>query len=131
MRKTQKTFGVITGFAFVAVVAVASVASAQVTQTTGIPPSIAGKIDSKTPTTPPPPPIPDYVIGPDDVLTINVWKEPDVSGDVIVRPDGKIVLRFGQEIVAAGLRPEELRDKITKELGKIYQDPVPAVTIQI
>src|SRR5579859_4052966 len=48
---------------------------------------------------------PDYKIGPQDVLTINVWKEPDVSREVPVRPDGKISLPLLNDVAAAGLTP--------------------------
>src|SRR5512140_1348832 len=70
--------------------------------------------------TPPPAPAPNYIIGPDDVLSIAVWKQDEASGDVIVRPDGKITLRLGSDIVASGLTVDELKDKVTVELKKFY-----------
>jgi polysaccharide biosynthesis/export protein len=85
---------------------------------------------SKTPPPPPPAPAPNYIIGPDDVLVIGVWREDTVSGEVIVRPDGKITMKVGNDIVASGLTVDELKDKVTTELKKFY-DPVPAVTIQV
>ena len=75
-------------------------------------------------------PLPSYIIGPDDVLVVNVWNEPKVSGDVIVRPDGKITLPVGQDIVASGLTVDELKQKVTEELKKGFFDD-PTVFIQV
>src|SRR5690242_9636302 len=61
----------------------------------------------------------EYVIGPDDVLVINFWREKDVSAEVTVRPDGKVTLPLMNDIAAAGKTPEELRDVI-KELAQAY-----------
>src|SRR5262249_12947218 len=49
-----------------------------------------------------------FVIGPEDVLVIRVWRDPEVSGQVVVRPDGRITLQLLGEIQAAGLSPEGL-----------------------
>lgn len=57
-------------------------------------------------------PAPDYTIGTDDVLTIAFWGEKDMSGDVIVRPDGKITLPLINDVVAAGSTPEQLRQHL-------------------
>ena len=65
----------------------------------------------------------DYVIGPDDVLGIQFWRDQDMSGDVTVRPDGMITLPLIREIKAAGLKPEELRDQIVKAAAKYIEDP--------
>src|SRR5215467_2920686 len=53
-----------------------------------------------------------YVIGPADVLSIVFWRDKDMSGDVIVRPDGKISLPLLDEVQAAGLTPEQLRAQL-------------------
>ena len=47
---------------------------------------------------PAPAPSSDYVIGPDDVLTIQFWRDKDVSGDAVVRPDGKISLPLVNDV---------------------------------
>src|SRR6476659_1193127 len=71
------------------------------------------------PATPPPSapaaaPLPaDYVIGPDDVLTVVFWRDKDMSTDVAVRPDGKISLPLLNDVQASGLTPEQLRAQIT------------------
>lgn len=72
---------------------------------------------------------PDYVIGADDVLDINVWKEPDVSRTVPVRPDGKISLPLLQDIQAARLTPLQLQARITEGLKKYLSDPQVTVIV--
>lgn len=51
-----------------------------------------------------------YVIGPEDLLSIVFWRDKDLSGDVIVRPDGRISLPLLNEFEAAGLTTEQLRE---------------------
>jgi polysaccharide export outer membrane protein len=64
----------------------------------------------------------DYVVGAEDVLAIQFWREPDMSGDVTVRPDGKITLPLIGEIVAVGKKPEVLRDDVQKAAGRFLAD---------
>src|SRR5256886_6848699 len=66
---------------------------------------------------------PDYKIGPQDVLTITVWKEPDVSREVPVRPDGKISLPLPNDVDAAGLTPMQLAGSLTESLKKFISSP--------
>jgi polysaccharide export outer membrane protein len=73
---------------------------------------------------------PDYVIGPDDVLTIVFWREKDMSGDVQVRPDGKISLPLINEVQASGLTPEQLRLSVTEAAGKFVEDPAVTVVVK-
>lgn len=65
----------------------------------------------------------DYVIGPEDVLQINVWKEADISSSVPVRPDGKISLPLLDDVQAAGLTPMRLAANITERLRKFITEP--------
>jgi polysaccharide export outer membrane protein len=65
----------------------------------------------------------DYVIGADDMLKISVWKEPDLSEALPVRPDGKISMPLLNDIPAAGLTPLQLKDSITEKLKKYIADP--------
>ncbi len=97
------------------------------------PPVSAGGSTAKPkgPTPPPPPGMADFVLGPADVLRIDVVGEATLSGDFVVRPDGKISMLQIGEIVAAGLRPEELKQKIKTELKRLYEDPVPEVFVQV
>lgn len=72
----------------------------------------------------------DYVIGNDDVLSIVFWKDKDMSADVQVRPDGKIALPLINEVVAAGLRPEQLREKLLEESKKFIGDASVTVVVR-
>ena len=72
----------------------------------------------------------DYVIGPDDVLSILFWKEKEISGDVVVRPDGKISLPLLNEVAAAGLTPEQLREKLGREAVRYLTDPNVTVVVK-
>lgn len=70
-----------------------------------------------------------YVIGPSDVLAITVWKEPTLSGSILVRPDGMISLALLGDIQASGMTPLQLSDQITTKLRKYIQDPNVSVVI--
>jgi polysaccharide export outer membrane protein len=72
----------------------------------------------------------DYVIGNGDVLAINVWKEPEVSRTVPVRPDGKISLPLIGEIQASGKTPKQLQADISKGLRDYISEPEVAVIVQ-
>ncbi|HUO14433.1 MAG TPA: polysaccharide biosynthesis/export family protein [Verrucomicrobiae bacterium] len=65
----------------------------------------------------------EYVIGADDVLKISVWKEPDLTETLPVRPDGKISMPLLNDVQAAGLTPLELKDSVTEKLKKYISDP--------
>jgi polysaccharide biosynthesis/export protein len=71
-----------------------------------------------------------YVIGPDDVLGVLFWRDAEMSGDFAVRPDGMISLLLVNDIKAAGLTPEELRDEITKAASKYIDDPTVTVVVK-
>jgi polysaccharide export outer membrane protein len=75
-------------------------------------------------------PPPGYVIGADDVLAVTFWREKDLSSDVAVRPDGKITLPLLNDIEAAGLTPDQLRDRVTKAAGQYVEDPNVTVTVK-
>ena len=82
-----------------------------------------GGAASRQPATPqagPAIPLPpgNYVIGPEDVLGIVFWKEPEMSGDVTVRPDGRITIPVIGEMQASGRRPEELQKEIVAAATK-------------
>jgi polysaccharide export outer membrane protein len=70
-----------------------------------------------------------YIIGADDVLSINVWREPEISKTVPVRPDGMISLPLLGEIKARGLTPVQLEDQISDSLKKIMSDPQVTVIV--
>ena len=70
-----------------------------------------------------------YIIGPEDSLQVTVWKEPTLSGNFPVRPDGMISLVLVGDIPAAGLTPMALSTDISQRLKKYIQDPVVTVVV--
>jgi len=72
---------------------------------------------------------PNYVIGPQDVIDVNIWKEADISRTVPVRPDGKISLPLLNDVQAAGLTPTQLGAQITASLKKFVTDPQVTVIV--
>ena len=75
---------------------------------------------------------PEYVIGPEDVLHVAVWKEADLTATLPVRPDGKISLPLLNDVQAAGLTPQQLAASLTEKLKKYVADPhVTVVVTQI
>jgi polysaccharide export outer membrane protein len=72
---------------------------------------------------------PEYVIGPDDVLHVAVWKEADLTATLPVRPDGKISLPLLNDVQAAGLTPQQLGVSLTEKLKKYIADPRVTVVV--
>jgi polysaccharide export outer membrane protein len=72
---------------------------------------------------------PAYVIGPQDVLDVNVWKEPDMTRIVPVRPDGKITLPLINDVEAAGSTPQQLAAAVTERLRKFITEPQVTVIV--
>ena len=72
---------------------------------------------------------PNYLIGADDVLSVVVWKEPEISRILPVRPDGKISLPLLSDLVAAGMTPTQLASAITSELRNILVNPQVTVIV--
>lgn len=70
-----------------------------------------------------------YVIGPEDELSVNVWREADLSRSVPVRPDGKISLPLLDDVQAAGLTPMQLGSEITTKLRRFIADPQVTITV--
>ena len=70
-----------------------------------------------------------YVIGPEDVLYIHVWREDALSRTVPVRTDGNISLPLIHEIKAAGLTPLQLEEAIAEKLKGFYENPNVSVTV--
>ncbi len=72
---------------------------------------------------------PNYIIGASDELSIDVWKEADLSKVVPVRPDGKISLPLLNDIQAAGQTPTQLANTITERLSKFVNNPQVTVIV--
>ena len=103
-------------------------------------PALAQTPAQKPPASKPPGPAPQgigpavpveagFTIGPEDVLGVIVWREPDVSSDVTVRPDGMITLPLVRDVKAAGLTPQELTDRVQTSLREFITDA--SVTIVV
>lgn len=71
----------------------------------------------------------DYLIGPGDTVNINVWRNPEVSMSVPVRPDGKITTPLVEDVIAIGKTSTELARDIEKALAKFIQQPVVTVIV--
>jgi polysaccharide export outer membrane protein len=71
----------------------------------------------------------DYIIGADDTLRISVWKEPDMSVTLPVRPDGKISMPLLDDVQAAGMTPMQLGVSIKEKLKKYIADPRVTVVV--
>jgi len=72
---------------------------------------------------------PNYSIAPEDVLTIDVWKEPEISRTVPVRRDGKISLPLLNDLQAAGLTPTQLGSEIVEKLRATIVHPQVTVIV--
>jgi polysaccharide export outer membrane protein len=73
----------------------------------------------------------EYVIGVADQLSIQVWKNPELSRDVTVRPDGTITLPLVGDLTANGKTPSELKDEITRQLSKYLRGEGADVTVAV
>jgi polysaccharide export outer membrane protein len=73
---------------------------------------------------------PSYVIGAEDVLQVTFWRDADMSGEVIVRPDGKISLPLLNDVQAAGLTPDQLRARITEQARNYVDAPNATVVVK-
>lgn len=71
----------------------------------------------------------DYIVGAGDTLNINVWRNPELSMTVPVRPDGRITTPLVEDIPATGQTPTQLARTIEKALAKYIQDPVVTVIV--
>src|SRR4029077_11578283 len=71
----------------------------------------------------------DYVIGPDDVLDVSVWKEQDLTRTLQVRPDGRISMPLLNDVQAAGFTPSQLAQNIGEKLKKYLTAPQVTVIV--
>src|SRR5213594_5166889 len=94
-----------------------------------LPPLRAEDRDTMKPERGPSAPSGDYLIGPEDLLDIGVWKNEALSRRVPVRPDGMITLPLLNDVQAAGLTPMELRDLLVKGLAEYMPSPEVSVIL--
>ena len=73
---------------------------------------------------------PDFVIGPEDVLSIVFWQETALSTEVVVRPDGKISVPLLKDVQAGGYTPEQLTDNLVKAAAKYIAQPNATVIVK-
>ena len=71
----------------------------------------------------------DYVIGPEDSVEVQVWKNPDLSRTVTVRPDGKISLPLIGDVLTAGQTATQLTEAVTEKLKAYYKEPAQVTVI--
>ena len=71
-----------------------------------------------------------YIIGAEDVITVYVWKEPDMTKTIPVRPDGMISLPLIGEIKATGYTPVQLQDVLAESMKKMISDPQVTVVVE-
>jgi polysaccharide export outer membrane protein len=88
---------------------------------------LCGCVATNLPPAPPAGVAPEYVIGPGDKLTIFVWRNPELSADVPVRPDGRISIPLVEDIVASGKTPSMLARDIELRLAKYVSKPIVTV----
>jgi polysaccharide export outer membrane protein len=72
---------------------------------------------------------PNYVLGTDDSIMVHVWKEPTISGPLVIRPDGRVTLPLVGDLPAAGMTPMALAAEISDGLKKFINDPSVTVTV--
>ncbi len=89
---------------------------------------------SNTPTYPPAPVLTtpydwNYLVGPGDNVSVFVWRNPDVSGNFPVRPDGKMTMNLVEDLPASGKTPSQLARDIEKALSKYIQEPIVTVIV--
>ncbi|MDP3168479.1 MAG: polysaccharide export protein [Hydrogenophaga sp.] len=70
-----------------------------------------------------------YIVGPGDSLNINVWRNPELSSSVPVRPDGKVSTPLVDELVAQGKTPTQIARDVEAALAKFVRDPVVTVIV--
>jgi len=76
-----------------------------------------------------PPPVETYRIGVDDVVQVSVWRNPDLSVSVPVRPDGKISVPLIGDVDAGGRHPQDVAEDIKGKLSTYVRDPQVAVIL--
>ncbi len=73
----------------------------------------------------------EYVVGPSDLVRVNVWRENDLTVDARVRPDGTITLPLLGEVRAAGRTPSQIKREVTEKLSALYKSETLNVTVAV
>lgn len=72
----------------------------------------------------------DYIIGAEDVLEVSVWKSPDLSTTIMVRPDGMISLPLVGDIMASNRTAKELKEEVEQKLSEYKQNPIVSIIVK-
>lgn len=72
----------------------------------------------------------EFVVGPADVLRIQIWKDQELSTEAPVRPDGTLTMPLLGDVRAAGQTPSQIKEEVTKRLTKYFKDAVVTVSVQ-
>ena len=115
----KHTFTPLRNVAAVALISGAAVLTGCASTTASLPPAPATAATSDY----------NYIVGPGDTLSINVWRNPELSSTVPVRPDGKVATPLVDELVAQGKSPQQIARDVEKALGKFVRDPVVTVIV--
>jgi len=93
--------------------------SADAPKESGTPPAVAATpVDPNT-----------FVLGPEDIIVVQVWREPEFSRTAVIRPDGRITMPLIKEVVASGQTPNQLGAQLAKRLSEYIKDPQVDVTV--
>ncbi len=104
-----------------------TISCAAIAQQTAPPPTVTPGVAAPKPAVPPAPPAkpaaPDYIIGPGDTLQVFVWRNPELSVQVPVRPDGKISTPLVEDMVAVGKTAPQLARDLEGVLSEYVRSP--------
>jgi len=91
---------------------------------------VAEAADTFTPTYTANPATPEYRLGPEDVIEVFVWKQPELTTTVVIRPDGRISLPLTDELEASGKTAVQLQKDITEKLREYITQPIVNVIVK-
>ena len=72
----------------------------------------------------------DFILGPEDVLIVTVWRNQDLSKEVVIRPDGGVTMPLIGDIRASGISPEALAKRISNRLTEYMSNPIVSVQVK-
>lgn len=72
----------------------------------------------------------DFLLGPEDVLEVVVWRNQDLSREVVIRPDGKVSMPLVGDVQASGLTADQLAERIAERLKEFKENPVVSVSVK-
>ena len=134
--KLMKRMTVVASFVMLLAAQLSAQGTATPTQGTKPPPPQTTSAPKPQQGKPVPPPLiltvePDYKIGVGDVLGISVWREETATGDVVVRPDGKVTPKMMGDLFVLGLTTDDVKKLVEEGLKPSFTDGVPAVQISV